>query len=68
MGGIFGGSQPALQPLPPPPSRSDADVQAAALATRRRAANASGRASTILTSGQGVRDEVDTRKTVLGGA
>ena len=69
MGGIFSApSAPAAPaPLPPPPTRSDVDVQDAAIAERRRRANASGRASTILTSGEGVKDEVTTTKKLLGG-
>jgi hypothetical protein len=38
---------------PPPPPSDSAEVQAAAEAERRRAAAAKGRASTILTGGQG---------------
>ncbi len=60
---------PAPPAPPPPPTRSDEDVQAAALRVRQRRAGARGRASTILTSGQGVRpeDEVTTTPKVLLG-
>jgi hypothetical protein len=59
----------APAPAPPPPSRSDAEVQGAALDARRRMAARSGRASTILTGGQGVTDEAKTKaKTLLGSA
>ena len=70
MGGIFSSpSIPAPAPAPPPPTRSDPDVQGAAIDARRRLAARSGRASTILTSGQGVTDETpSTTKTLLGTA
>lgn len=55
MGGILSSPKPAAPvPLPPPPTQSDADVQGAALMARKRRALASGRESTIHTSGQGV--------------
>ena len=58
MGGIFSSPKiPDPTPAPAPPSRSDAEVREAALAARRRAASASGRESTIKTSGKGVTDE-----------
>jgi hypothetical protein len=58
MGGIFSSPKiPDPTPAPAPPSRSDAEVREAALAARQRAAGASGRASTIKTSGKGVTDE-----------
>ena len=58
MGGIFSSPKiPDPTPAPAPPSRSDAEVREAALAARQRAAAASGRASTIKTSGKGVTDE-----------
>jgi len=70
MGGIFGGAAPtAPAPPPPPPDRSDADVQLAARNERLRQAGTQGRASTVLTSGQGVTDEVPVvKKTLLGSA
>ena len=68
MGGIFSApSQPAVEPLPPPPTKSDAEVQQAALDVRRRRAGAIGRSDTIKTSGQGVVDGADTVSTQLLG-
>jgi hypothetical protein len=68
MGGLFGGGERMQAPTPPPPpTRSDADVQAAALKVRLRRAAALGRSETIMTSGQGVTDEVHTPTTVLLG-
>ena len=68
MGGLFGGGgSPA--PIPPPvaPSRYDADVRAEALAARQRRAAATGRSDTIITSGQGVKDETPAAtKKLLG--
>ena len=52
-----------------PPSRSDAEVQQAALDERRRRGAASGRESTIATSGQGVLttdEHKSAAKTLLG--
>lgn len=67
MGGLFGGSQPAPLPPPVPPSRSDADIQSAALEARQRRAAATGRSETILTSGQGVTEDANTTtKKLLG--
>ena len=71
MAGLFGGdsdNDPVVVPVPPPPpTRSDAEVQAAALRIRQQRAAAQGRASTILTGGQGVTDEVVTEpKKLLG--
>lgn len=69
MGGLF--SSPAPPPAPPapppPPTRADEDVQDAALQERRLRAKARGRASTILTSGQGVVDEVQPASSRLLG-
>ncbi|MGB8274061.1 MAG: hypothetical protein WCF16_02195 [Alphaproteobacteria bacterium] len=60
-------SPPPLPPLPPLPEKSDAEVQAAALAERLRAARARGRAATILTSGLGDLSSAPvTAKTLLG--
>ena len=70
MGGIFGGGAPSPPPPPPPPpDRSDVDVQMAARNERLRQASTQGRASTVLTSGQGVTDEATpVKKTLLGSA
>jgi hypothetical protein len=68
MGGLFGSSSPPA-PIPPPtpPSRSDADIQSAALEARQRRASATGRTETILTSGSGVDDSTtSTTKKLLG--
>lgn len=46
-------SQPSIPTPVAPPAINDAEVQAAALAERERAARAKGRASTILTGGEG---------------
>ena len=51
---------------PVPPSRSDADVQSAALATRLRRAQALGRTETIVSSG--ADEENNTTKILLGTA
>jgi hypothetical protein len=48
---MFGPSMPSAPP--PAPTQDDGAVKAAAEAERRRASNAKGRASTILTGGQG---------------
>ena len=70
MGGIFGGAAPTPPPAPlPPPDRGDEDIQLAARNERLRQAGTQGRASTILTSGQGVTDETTpVKKTLLGSA
>jgi hypothetical protein len=69
MGGLFGGAPAAPAPLPDPvlPQKSDADIQASRTNERKRRLAASGRASTILTSGTGVTDDsTSTKKTLLG--
>lgn len=70
MSGLFGGgSAPAPIPPPTPPSRSEKDVQLAALEARQRRAGATGRTETILTSGSGVKPEDEQTaavKTLLG--
>lgn len=69
MSGIFSSPKApaAPPPPPPPPTRSDADVQAAALDARQRRSRAQGRASTVLTSGEGVTSEATpASKTLLG--
>lgn len=65
--GIGGDSTPKVQPNPAPPSRSDAEIQEAALLERRRRAAAFGRQDTIKTGGQGVTDGVKTNVKVLLG-
>ena len=58
MSGLFSSPKiPDPTPAPAPPSRSDEEVREAALRARMRAAGASGRRSTIKTSGKGVTDE-----------
>ena len=56
MGGIFSAPKapPPPPPPPPPPERSSAEVAAEAAAERKRLRAQRGRASTILTGGQGV--------------
>lgn len=50
---------PAPVKPPPTPKQADPRVQAARNDERRRAASAQGRAGTILTSRQGLRDKKD---------
>jgi hypothetical protein len=67
MGGLFGGgATPAPIAPPAPPSRSDAEIQSAALATRLRRSAATGRTETIVSSG--ADEENITTKTLLGTA
>ncbi len=70
MGGMFGGGaaqQVAAAPLPP--TRSDAEIRAAALEARQRRAGATGRAETVLTSPQGVTEDAPmVTKQLLGSA
>ena len=70
MGGIFGGEKPQqVAAAPLPPTRSDADVRAAALKARQRRASAIGRTETILTSPQGVTEDAPmATKQLLGSA
>ena len=58
-------SAPSMPAVAPPPKMDDGAVQAAAEAERRRAANAKGRASTILTGGAGVTDPAPVEKPAL---
>jgi hypothetical protein len=68
MGGLFGGSQPsAPPPPPPPPTDNSAAVQNAEKEQRVRMASA-GRASTMLTGGSGVEEDVQTAKKKLLGS
>ena len=61
---------PAVQPLPPPapvaPKKADEAVRNAGVANKKRAALASGRNSTVLTSAQGLDSATSTAKTQLG--
>ena len=61
---------PAVQPLPPPapaaPKRVDQAVKNASSTNRKRAALASGRNSTVLTSAQGLASAPSGAKTELG--
>lgn len=72
MGGIFSSPKPSAPPpptLPPPiPEKSAAEVRAAETETRKRAAAAKGRSSTILTGPTGLSDtnEAGGKKTLLG--
>ena len=67
--GFFGGgsSPPPIQPAPPLPQQSDAEVKAAKARERERIRKMRGRKSTILTGGQGVQDEAEIgKKSLLG--
>lgn len=67
MGGLFGGgAPPAPIPPPEPPSRSDAEIQTAALEARQRRASATGRTETIIS--KGADEENTTAKKLLGSA
>lgn len=66
-----GGGQQQQQwtPAPPaPPAYTDPSIQASALATQTAAARAGGRASTLMTGGQGDTSDVTTLKKQLLGA
>ena len=65
MGGLFGGSSAPTPIAPPaPPTRSDAEIQAAALEARQRRAGATGRTETVLSTG--ADEENKTAKKLLG--
>lgn len=70
MGKVFGGSKPKAPPPPPPPP--DPNIEAERLrkeAEEQRIRSASGgRASTMLTGGEGVEEEANTAKKRLLGA
>ncbi len=68
MGGLISPKRPkAPPPPPPPPEKDDSEVQAAAAAERERQRKARGRASTILTGGEGLTTNASTaRKQLLG--
>jgi len=59
---------PPPPPPPPPPTPQDPNVAAARIRDRQVAALASGRGSTVLTSGIGLTTEAESRakKTLLG--
>lgn len=62
---FFGGTSPP--PVPAAPTKSDAEVQDAALRERNRARMARGRASTILSGASGDTSAAPTAaKTLLG--
>jgi hypothetical protein len=68
MGGLFGGgSSPEIVEPAAPPTRSDAEVRAEALAERKRRAAAVGRAATIKTSPSGVTEDAPVATKVLMG-
>lgn len=68
MGGLFKKSTPKPAPPPPAPTADNSEVQAAAEAERIRSQKLAGRASTMLTGGDGVTEEVETaKKKLLGG-
>lgn len=68
MGGMFKKSTPKPAPAPAPaPTVDDAQVQAAAADERKRTALLSGRASTILTGGEGDATDPETAKKKLLG-
>lgn len=67
MSGLFGAPRIQQPAPPPPPTRGRADVLAAAGAERLRRTRQQGRASTILTGGQGIVNGTQAPvKTLLG--
>ncbi len=68
MSAIFSPIKPTpLPPAPEPPRRDDPEVTEAARRTRLAAAQARGRAATILTGARGLTgDAPAVRKTLLG--
>jgi hypothetical protein len=68
MSAIFSPPKPVpLPPPPPPPSRDDPAVTEAARRARLAAAQARGRAATILTGARGLTGDAPVvRKTLLG--
>lgn len=65
MGSLFGGGSTKVEKTP---TRSDSEVQSAALAARKRLLAARGRASTIRTGGLGVTGSAPVAvKRLLGG-
>lgn len=69
MGGLFGGGGSSTPAPPPPPVQRDnsQEVADAAAAERRRLRNARGRASTVLTGGEGASDFGQSASQVLLG-
>lgn len=67
---IFGGSKPKAPPPPPPPPTPDnkAEQLAAEANDQRLRAAQAGRASTMLTGGEGVEEDIQTAKKKLLGA
>ena len=68
MGGMFSKpKRPRPAPAPVAPTMDNSEVQAAAEAERKRAQMMAGRASTMLTGGDGATEDVATaKKTLLG--
>ena len=68
MGNLFGSPPPPPPPPPMTPTLASPDVNAAARQQAVDAAQADGRAATILTSGQGDTSAAPVaKKTLLGG-
>lgn len=67
MGGMFKKSKPRPAPAPVAPTTNAAEVQAAAEAERKRTQMLAGRASTILTGGEGDMTDPETAKKKLLG-
>lgn len=66
---IFGGSKPKAPPPPPPPPTEDSAAEKLAReANEQRMRAGAGRASTMLTTGEGVTEELNTAKKKLLGA
>jgi hypothetical protein len=61
----FGGAKPSVQPLPVMPKKEDPAIAEAERLEKERLKNAQGRASTILTGGEGVLGSPDTRRRSL---
>ena len=70
MGKVFGGSKPKAPPPPPPPP--DPNIEAERLKKeaeeQRIRSGAGGRASTMLTGGEGVEEDATTAKKRMLGA
>ncbi len=70
MGAFFGGQKQSAPPPPPPPPTEDsaADKLEKEAKEQRIRAGSAGRASTMLTGGEGVTEEAKTAKKKLLGA